>query len=372
MALTDMTDLLGHAHQHGYAVGAFQIQDLAALSGVVAAAEASRAPLVLSPEASDEARLELLMPAVETAARRARVPVAIAVPVAAEPEAVARAIRLGANGLCVEAPADSFPRSVQQVAAVAATARECGLYVAAAPGRETVNTATEARRFVERSDIDGLRPDLGLGDGEGKGRPDYARLKQIHQALDTPLSVHAGAGLTAEQYRRLIRHGVAAFGYRPAPAASAEAVATDSEHLLRQWGAAGRAAEVAAQCRAWETAEQFLLCNLAEAADTDSATALAHGEQTLAAIPGVREAVGAHTTSTDAPYSHAWRVRLCHPAAVTRLQNHPATADCYGIHYFRAGGSPGEPAPRPLAPAPDEAAATKVAPLFPDSRRDRA
>jgi len=293
--------------------------------------------------------------------------------VPAEPEAVARAIRLGANGLRIQVTADSFPRSVQQVAAVTATARECGLYVEAEPSRDTVGTATEARRFVERSDIDGLRADIAMGgDGAEKGRPDYARVKQMHQALETPLSVCAGDGLAEDQYRRLIRHGVATFGYRPAPAASTESVAADSEHLLRMWGAAGRAAEVIAQCRTWETAEQLLLCNVAEDAETDPAEVLAKGEQVLAGIPGVREVVGARAAPEDAPYSHAWWVRLCHPAAVTSFQNHPATADCCGIQYLRAGNGPGHRLEGLQPSAPEDASATKVAPLFPDSRRNRA
>ena len=111
---------------------------------------------------------------------------------------------------------------------------------------------------------------------------------------------------------------------------------------------------------------------LPEDAETDPAEVLARGEQVLADIPGVREAIGARAGTEDAPYSHAWWVRLCHPAAVTSFQNHPATADCCGIQYLRAGNGPGHRLEGLQPSAPEDASATKVAPLFPDSRRNRA
>jgi len=369
MALTDMNDILAHAFQHGYAVGAFTVPDLDSLSGVIAAAEAARAPVLLAPEADDDHRLELLFPAVEAAAHKAQVPVAIQAVVAADTDAAARAIRLGCNGLRVHGTTDSFPGSLQQVKEVAGFARACGLSVAAEPGPTVVSTASEARHFVDNSDIDGLWLDLGMGDAQasGKGRPDFARLNRINKELEAPLLFDAGKGLSQDQYHRLIRHGVAAIGYlaeAEGHAGRVEAVANHAERAMRMWGAAGRAAEVLAQCAPWENLEQILLCNSQEPQENgmEMEGVLAQGERTLARLPGVRRVVGLQATAENAPYRYGWRVHLCHPTALTHLQEHPerealthgrlhpAVEGCIGIPYRYTGR-----ASRALAGSPEPA-----------------
>ena len=78
MALVNMRDMLTHAYQNGYAVGAFDIVSLEFLEGILAAAERCQAPVILSLAEShfEFFDFELLMPAVEAGARRATVPVA--------------------------------------------------------------------------------------------------------------------------------------------------------------------------------------------------------------------------------------------------------------------------------------------------------
>ena len=79
MALVNLRDMLNHAYRNGYAVGAFDLVSLDFLEGIMSAAERCRAPVILSLAEShfDYFDFDLLMPAVETAARRASVPVAI-------------------------------------------------------------------------------------------------------------------------------------------------------------------------------------------------------------------------------------------------------------------------------------------------------
>ncbi|WP_197289215.1 class II fructose-bisphosphate aldolase [Thiohalorhabdus denitrificans] len=357
-----------HAYRHGYALGAFAIPDLESLVGVIAAAEAYRAPVLLVPEAADEHRRKLLLPAVEAAARDAQVPVGIQAAVAGDREAASSAIRLGCNGLRVRETGGSFPQSVQQAQEIAALAHACGLSVEAEPGTNVVTTPAEAKRFVEGSGVEGLWLDLGVRDSErsGKGRPDYDRVKRIHKELNAPLGIDAGNGLSEDQYLRLIRHGVAVFEFR-APTKDedpvAESVSAQAEQALRIWGAAGRAAEVRAQCAPWEAAEQILLCNFPGASENEMDERLSQGELTLAGIPGVRDVVGGKAAE-EAPYRYAWRVRLCHPKALSHFQQHPerhafthggthsSAEDCIWIHYRcggRDGGTQRDPQERPFA-----------------------
>ena len=78
MPLVDMKDMRQHAYGNRYAVGAFDLVSLDFLEAILDAAERCRAPVVLSLAEShfEYFDFDLLMPAVETAARRATVPVA--------------------------------------------------------------------------------------------------------------------------------------------------------------------------------------------------------------------------------------------------------------------------------------------------------
>ncbi len=81
MPLVDMKDMLHHAYHHGYAVGAFDLVSLDFLEGIMMATEQARAPVILNLVEShfESIDIKLLMPAVEAAATRALVPVAITV-----------------------------------------------------------------------------------------------------------------------------------------------------------------------------------------------------------------------------------------------------------------------------------------------------
>ncbi len=46
MALVNMRDMLAHAYQNGYAVGAFDLVSLEFLEGIMAAAERCQAPVI--------------------------------------------------------------------------------------------------------------------------------------------------------------------------------------------------------------------------------------------------------------------------------------------------------------------------------------
>ena len=95
MPIVNMKDMLQHAYSNGYAVGAFDLVSLNFLEGIMAAAEQARAPVILSLAEShfDYFDFELVMPAVEAAARRSAVPVAIHLDHGASVTSAVQAIR---------------------------------------------------------------------------------------------------------------------------------------------------------------------------------------------------------------------------------------------------------------------------------------
>ncbi|KXW59182.1 putative fructose-bisphosphate aldolase [Ferrovum myxofaciens] len=335
MPLVNMKDMLAHAYGHGYAVGAFDVVSLDFVEGVMAAAERSRAPVILSLAEShfEHYDFELLMSAMEAAARRSPVPVVLHLDHGASLESAVRAIRLGCNGVMVDASHMTLGENLTATRAVVEMAHACGVpvegelgYVPGVegedaerhPGPLAYTTVAEAKGFVERAGVDFLAVSIGTVHGrlKGKAKLDFPRLRSINQALGIPLAIHGGTGLDDDQFRRLISNGVAKINYytaladaagaairaraKSAPGAGytalvkdvSEVISIEAERCMRVWGSAGRAAEVTFHCRPWASVEHMIIHNVVGISEKEAAVMIAEGQQVLGAIPGVREDVG--------------------------------------------------------------------------------
>ncbi len=366
MPLVNMKHMLQHAYENGYAVGAFDLLSLDFLQGIMDAAERCRAPVILSLDESrfQDFDFELMMPAVEAAARRASVPVAIHLEHGVSLESAVTAINRGCNGVMVDASRASLSDNIQRIRAVVDMAHACGVPVEGALGHvpgiegqdaerylgEIVYTmVAEARAYVEKTGVDFLAVSIGTARGYMTGRPklDWQRLKQINEALGIPLVIYGGAGLSDDQFRRLIVNGVARIhcctalaeaagasignntesgkgnGYTERVADVRGAVATEAERCIRLWGAAGRAAEVLSRCQPWMPVEHLIIYNVDGVDEARVEMMMAEGRRVLSAIPGVREVVTGRAVQEKAKYRYTWLVRFCHPAVIDSYREHP-------------------------------------------------
>lgn len=365
MPLVNMKDMLHHAYRNGYAVGAFDLLSLDFLEGIVAAAESARAPVILSLTESNFGYLdfELTMSAVETAAQRAVVPVAIQLEHGANPDSAVKAIRLGCNGVMVDTPHLPLGENLDITRAVVKMAHGCGVAVEGKlgyipggdeaerhPGVAGYTTPAEAKGFVERTGVDFLAISVGTVPGSINGKPkfDWSRLKEINAALDIPLVIHSGTGVTHEQFLKLITMGVAkinyytglseiagdsiraaaksARGYNALLAGVRTAVSVEVERCMRMWGAAGRAAEVLTQCRPWLNVERVVVYN-ASCLDGERLRAMEEGQRQLSAIPGVREVQVGSVANKSTRYRHCWLIRFASTAVIESFNQHPAHVD---------------------------------------------
>jgi len=361
MALVNMRDMLRHAYENNYVVGAFDLVSLDFLEAVVDAAESARAPVILSVAEHHFAHydLELMMPAVEAAAKRASVPVAIQLDHATSVESAVRAIRLGCNGVTLCSAKRDLPDNISLSKDIATMAHGCQVPVVGEVGyvgsddeqdTSTLTQPVEARTYVERSGVDFLSVSIGTVQGPSRGRIklDFQRLKQIHAAVDVPLVLHGGSGLNEEQYRRLSSLGVAKINYFTGLSEVAaktmrsqvkanregsfidlkqgvkEAIGEEVKRCLRLWGSAGRAAEVLAQCEPWASVEHLIIYNVSEHVTDDQARAMiAEGQRVLSEIPGVREVFVGETVKEEARYRFCWLVRFTHRAVIDSYREHP-------------------------------------------------
>ncbi len=365
MPQVNMRDMLYHAYENNYAVGAFDLVSLDFLEAVIESAERCRAPVILSIAEPHFAHYDfaLMLPAVEAAAKRATVPVAIQLDHGHSLESATHAINLGCNGIMLDASNRDLPDNIQLTRSVVEMAHGCGVpvigelgYVAGKegvvqhPGEPAFTVPAEAKVFVERTGIDCLSVSIGTVQGRMNGRAklDFQRLKQLNQAVNIPLAIHGGSGLNENQFHRLTALGVAMINYYTALSDVAaktmraqikqnpngsftelktgvkEAIGAEVERCLRLWGSAGRAAEVVAQCEPWTPIEHLIIYNVERTSDQQAYAMMDEGRKILSTIPGVRDVFTGEAVKEGSKFRFCWLVRFCHKAVIDTYREHPA------------------------------------------------
>jgi len=365
MPLVNMRDMLYHAYDNNYAVGAFDLVSLDFLEAVIDAAEDCRSAVILSIAEPHFAHydFELFLPALEAAAKRASVPVAIQLDHGGTLETAVKAINLGCNGVMLDVSNQDFFDNIDKTRAIAEMAHGCGVsvvgelgYVAGKEGEgaiqhpgETVFTlASEAKTYVERTGVDFLAVSIGTVQGRMNGRAklDYVRLKQLNQAVNIPLVIHGGSGLNEDQFHKLTSNGVAKIDYYTAlsdVAAKAmrirckensggsftdlkknvkDAIGKEVQRLLRQCGSAGRAAEVLERCKPWLSVEHLIVHNMNPHSNQSLDNLISEGKQILSQIPGIREVFTGEAMKENSKYYFCWSVRFTHQVALDSFRKH--------------------------------------------------
>lgn len=369
MPLVDMKDLMQHAYRNRYAVGAFDVCSVDFLGSILGAAERCRAPVVLNLELRGVPSPELasIMPAVEAAARRSEVPVAIHLRCEADAQANAEAMRLGANSLGLEDTRAAFHEQVRRTRACARLAHDCGVPLEAGLGSIQgpvagtdkpapsggLPTTAEITAFLSKTEADFLSLSIPCNRAAGKEKPklEWRRLKEIGVACGLPLAIEVRDALTEDQYHKLISMGIAKIS-EPMVVANAietasreagragrkdyaafltharEALQEAVERCLRAWGAAGRAAEVMAQCQPWLNVERLVLVSLRAQDEARQRAVLLEGQDCLSRVPGVRGVELGSALDLDSRYQYCWRIRLTHPRVAEGLQHDGGYVDC--------------------------------------------
>ena len=365
MPLVNMRDMLNHAYQHGYAVGAFDLVSLDFLEGIMDAAERCDAPVILSLAESHFAYFdfELIMSAVVAAARRTTIPVAIHLDHGECLNSAIKAINLGCNGVMIDASSQTLMENINLTRSVVEMAHSCGVpvegelgYVPGVEGEDAARhpaqiactTVDEAKIYVEQTGVDFLAISIGTVHGrvQGEAKLDYLRLQEINDAINIPLVIHGGTGLSDDQYQQLINRGVSKINYCTSLADVAgmrirensqssplnaytgltdgvkETISTEVERCINLWGSANRARDVIVQCEAWAPVEHLIIYNVHGITSDETMAMIDEGKMVLSSIPGVLEVVTGHSIQDDDSYRYTWLIRFCHRAVIESYRNH--------------------------------------------------
>lgn len=230
MALTTSRKLLMDARENGYAVGAFNVENMEMVQAVVDAAEELRAPVILqtTPGTLKYADAEYFFANVKTAAEKADIPVVLHLDHGDSFELAMRVFRIGYTSVMIDGSKLSFEENTALSKAVADVCHAADVPVEAELGRvggkedDLVGTGDspytdpqEAAEFVRRTGIDSLAVGIGTAHGFYKGEPcvNLERLSEIRKVIDLPLVMHGTSGVPDKVVAEAVIRGICKVNY---------------------------------------------------------------------------------------------------------------------------------------------------------------
>ena len=219
MALITTKEMFKKALVNDYAVGAFNVNNMEIIQGIVDAASIENAPLILqvSAGARKYAKPAYLLKLVEAAIEDTGLDIALHLDHGEDFDICKKCIDDGFTSVMIDGSKHPFEENIALTKQVVEYAHAHGVVVEAELGKlagvednikvdarsATFTDPDEAVEFVERTGVDSLAIAIGTSHGAYKftGEPylDYERLKKIHSLIpDTPLVLHGASSVLKE------------------------------------------------------------------------------------------------------------------------------------------------------------------------------
>lgn len=216
MALVSTKEMFKKAYEGGYAVGAFNVNNMEILQAIVDAGEAEKAPLILqvSAGARKYARHEYLIKLVEAAMQTSNVPIVLHLDHGDSFELCKSCIDGGFSSVMIDGSKYSFEENIALTKKVVDYAHDKGVTVEAELGKlagveDDVNVSAkdavytdpdQAKEFVEKTGCDSLAIAIGTSHGAYKFKTepklDFERLEKISKLLpDFPIVLHGASSV---------------------------------------------------------------------------------------------------------------------------------------------------------------------------------
>jgi fructose-bisphosphate aldolase class II len=219
-----MKSLLRLADENNRAVGAFSVGNMEMVMGAVKAAEDLNTPIILqiAEKRLKNSPLPLMAPMMVSAAKQAKVDIAVHLDHGLTMECVKEALSYGFTSVMLDGSLLPFAENIALTKGVVAAAAAYGATVEAELGvvggnegdtAEHKITCTEpamAKTFCEETGIDALAVAIGNAHGNYPVSPElrFDVLEEIDHTVDIPLVLHGGTGISDEQFRRAISLGI--------------------------------------------------------------------------------------------------------------------------------------------------------------------
>ncbi len=222
--LVNFKELLKDAKAKKYAVGLFNTTDTDMLQAVIEAAEQTKSPVIIGTAEVllPAGELKLIAPSVIAAAKRASVPVVVHYDHGLTFPRCMEALQLGFSSVMFDGSAGEYDKNIADTAEIVKICHGFGASVEGEIGHvgqasSCDNDVTagytkveEACDYIAKTGVDALAIAIGTAHGAYKSKPklDLQRLSEIAAATDVPLVLHGGSGLTDDDFRNAIAHGI--------------------------------------------------------------------------------------------------------------------------------------------------------------------
>ena len=219
MPLVTSTEMFKKAYEGNYAVGAFNVNNMEIIQGIVDAAKIEQSPLILqvSAGARKYAKHVYLMKLVEAAVEDTGLPICLHLDHGEDFEICKSCVDGGFTSVMIDGSKHSFEENIELTRRVVDYAHNKGVVVEAELGKlagvedavkvaaadATYTDPDQAVEFVERTGVDSLAIAIGTSHGayKFKGKPelDFARLEKISNLLPNfPLVLHGASTVLPE------------------------------------------------------------------------------------------------------------------------------------------------------------------------------
>lgn len=238
MALVNSKELFQHAYEGGYAIGAFNVNNMEIIQGIVSAAQKEQSALILqvSAGARKYASPIYLRKLIEAAIEETNLPIVLHLDHGDSFELCKQCIDDGFSSVMIDGSALPFEENIALSKKVADYAHEKGVSVEAELGKlagieDEVNVSAEdakftdpdqAVEFVERTGVDSLAIAIGTSHGaykfSGEAKLDFPRLEKITKLLPNfPLVLHGASSVIPKYLDMCNRYGAKIPGAKGVP-----------------------------------------------------------------------------------------------------------------------------------------------------------
>lgn len=228
MPLVTSKEMFAKAYQGRYAVGAFNVNNMEIIQGIVDAAKEEQAPLILqvSAGARKYAKHIYLIKLVEAAVEDTGLPIVLHLDHGEDFEVCKSCIDGGFTSVMIDGSKYPFEQNIEITKRVVDYAHERGVVVEAELGKlagieddvkvsareATFTDPDEAVEFVRRTGVDSLAIAIGTSHGaykfKGEPRLDFERLEKIAKLLPGfPLVLHGASTVLPEFVAACNRYG---------------------------------------------------------------------------------------------------------------------------------------------------------------------
>lgn len=224
MAFVTTEQMMALADKGGYAIGAFNVENMEMVMAVIRAAEQMGSPVILqtTPSTVKYAGLALYHANVKAAAEKAKVPVALHLDHGNSYELAIQAMYTGYTSVMIDGSKEPFEDNIALTKRVVDACSAVGIPVEAELGKvggkeddmecndPGYTEPEDAVTFVAETGVQSLAVAIGTAHGIYKGEPklDVDRLSEIRKRVDVPLVLHGASGVPAALVQECIRRGI--------------------------------------------------------------------------------------------------------------------------------------------------------------------